>query len=155
MEVEDAKADLEFDANHAWNPRERVIIREMEDNFTRKSDEILVEVREWEAHLWCPTDVTGIVHVLTKNACDREEHRRSIFVQTMEGNLVADVRQCAIMRGRMGTDYQELQEIIEHMNVKEKGLLTTKFLQEVLVLEDRISVEELELFEKSKKRRRF
>ena len=24
VEVEDAKPDLEFDANHAWNPRERV-----------------------------------------------------------------------------------------------------------------------------------
>ena len=73
MEVEDAKLDLEFDAKHAWNPRERVIIREAED-YLGRSGEILVEVGELEVYVLCPTGVTGIVDVLAKNACDREEH---------------------------------------------------------------------------------
>ena len=38
---------------------------------------------------------------------------------------MADVRQYAIMRARMEKGYQELQEIIEHMNVKQKWLLAT------------------------------
>ena len=40
VEVEDSKFDLEFDAKHAWNPRERVIT-EMENCLTKRSEEIL------------------------------------------------------------------------------------------------------------------
>ena len=36
MEVEDAKPDLEFDANHPWTPKERVIIRGLEDYFNKE-----------------------------------------------------------------------------------------------------------------------
>ena len=71
------------------------------------------------------------------------------------------------LRGRLETDYQELQEIIEHMHTQ-KGLLTTmdreqtlmtgapeeireKLLQEILVLDDRISAEGAEVFDKRKK----
>ena len=50
-EVEDAKRDLEFDAKHIWNLRERVIIRAMEKYFAKARGEILVEVGELEAHL--------------------------------------------------------------------------------------------------------
>ena len=38
MDVEHAKLDLEFEANHARNPRERAIIRGMEDYFTRNRE---------------------------------------------------------------------------------------------------------------------
>ena len=86
---------------------------------------ILVEVGQLEAYLLCRTDLTGIVEVLAKNACDREWHRRFVFVKTKEGHLVADVEQHAIMRDRMDLDYQELQEIVECMNMQQKRLLTT------------------------------
>ena len=45
-------------------------------------------------------DVTVVVDVLvlSKNACDREEHRRFAFIRTKEGHLVTDVRQYAIKR---------------------------------------------------------
>ena len=125
MEVEEMEPDLDIDANHAWNPRERVIIRRTEDYLTKKSEEILVEVGELEAHLLCPTDVTGIVDVLAKNACDQVRRRRFVFVKTKEGHLVAGMRQRAFMRARMEPDYQELQVIIGHMNVKQGGLLAT------------------------------
>ena len=51
MEVESLKTDLDFDANHAWNPRELVLIREMENDLTQVSEENLVEVGELEAYL--------------------------------------------------------------------------------------------------------
>ena len=44
-EVEGVKPYLEFNANHAWNLRERVNIREVENNLTKVSEEILVERR--------------------------------------------------------------------------------------------------------------
>ena len=88
-----------------------------------------------------------------------------MFVKRNEGHLVADVVQCAILRERQETDDEEFQEHIEYMNVKQSRLLATverkqkmvsgaleeiraKLSHEVLVLEDRISAEEEELFEK-------
>ena len=72
-----------------------------------------------EVYLLCPHDATGIVDVLAKNTCDQEGHRRFVFVNTEERNLVAGTRQHVIMRARMESDYPELQVIIEHMNVKQ------------------------------------
>ena len=74
----------------------------MENYLTRKSEVILVEVWELKVYLLCPTDVTGVVDVLAKNACDREEHRGFVFVKSKEGHLVADVRHDAIMREKNG-----------------------------------------------------
>ena len=51
MQVADAKPDLDFDA---WNARERVIIRAMENFFAKVSEEILVEVGDLEACSLCP-----------------------------------------------------------------------------------------------------
>ena len=53
-----------------------------------------MEVGEFEAYLFCPADVTGMVD------------RRFVFVKTKEGHLVADGRPYSIMRERMETDYQ-------------------------------------------------
>ena len=53
-----------------------------------KRQRILVEV-ELEAYLLCPTEVTGIVNVLAKNACNQEGHRRFAFVKRKEGHMVA------------------------------------------------------------------
>ena len=92
------------------------MIREMENDPTKVSEEILVEVGELEAYLLCPTDVMGIVDFLAKNACGEEGHRRLVFVKSKEGYLVVDMRRHAILRARMESDYQDLQEIIEHMN---------------------------------------
>ena len=63
-EVEDAELDLEFDANHAWNPSERVT------GGSRRIGGV-------ETYLLCPTDVTGIVDVLAQYSCDQEGHRRT------------------------------------------------------------------------------
>ena len=74
------ESDRGFDANDARNPWERVIIRGMEDHLTR-GQRILLEVEELEAYLLCPTDVTGIVNVLAKHACNQKGHRRCAFVK--------------------------------------------------------------------------
>ena len=64
------ESDRELDANHSWNPRERVIIRGMED-YLGRSEDIMVEVEELETCLLGPSDVAGIIiAVLAKNACD-------------------------------------------------------------------------------------
>ena len=39
--------------------------------------------------------------------------------------MEADVPQYAIMRERMDTNHQELEEIVESTNRRQKGLLTT------------------------------
>ena len=46
----------------------------MEDDLTRKSEVILVEVGELETYLLRP-NLTNIVYVLDKNAYDRDGHR--------------------------------------------------------------------------------
>ena len=50
MEVDDAISDLEFDATHAWNPRDSVIIGKMAD-YLSKGEDVLVKVGELEAYL--------------------------------------------------------------------------------------------------------
>ena len=118
-----------------------------------------MDVEELEAHMLCPTDVTGIVYVLAKNARDQEGHRRFVIVKKMEGTVVADVRQNAIMRARMESEYQKLQVIIEHINMKQGGLATMEReeksmsggledLRKINILDDTISAEEVELLEK-------
>ena len=42
MEVVDATSDLEFDATHAWRPRDRVVNRKMEGHLPRKKEDVLV-----------------------------------------------------------------------------------------------------------------
>ena len=96
----------------------------MEDYLTR-GQRILVEVEELEAYLLSPTDVTGIVNVLAKHACNQKGHRRCAFVKRKEGHMVADIRQYAILRERPETDNKELKDIIEHMSVKHRRLLAT------------------------------
>ena len=80
----------------------------MESYFTRVCDEILVAAGELENYLLYPTD-----------------GGRFVCVNKKEGHLVADVRRFSIMRARMESEYKELQVIIEHMNVKQGGLLAT------------------------------
>ena len=53
-------SDHEFDANHSWNPRERVITRGIGD-YLGRSEDIAVEVGEWEPHLLAPSDVAGVI----------------------------------------------------------------------------------------------
>ena len=78
------------------------------------------------------------------------------------------MRQHARYRARIEAHFHDLQEIIECMNMKQKGLLATmerkqkllsqapedlqgKLFQDVVVSDDRISVEEAEPFEKRRK----
>ena len=82
------KPELQFEASHVWNAREGVIIREMENDLAEVSGEILVEVGEFKkGTLLYPNDVTGIVHVLAKNACHQEGHRRLFFRQNNGRNF--------------------------------------------------------------------
>ena len=76
-----------------------------------------------EACLSWPADVTGIVDILATYACDQEGRRSFVFVKT--NDFEADARQYAIMRARMTKNCQEVPEIIEYMNAKQKGLLAT------------------------------
>ena len=117
----------ECDANHTWNPRERVIIRGMEDYLAR-GQRSLVEVEEFQAHSLCPTDVWRVLfNVLAKNACNQGGCRSFVFIKRKEGHLVADVRQYqdAILREGQETYHKEFHEITECMNVKQRRLLAT------------------------------
>ena len=46
MEVDDAMVDPEFDAVHAWTPRDRVLINRMEDCLARRGENVVVDVEE-------------------------------------------------------------------------------------------------------------
>ena len=157
--VADGRQRHETDHKELQEIIEHRNMKHQRDGRQPESQRILVKV-ELEAYLFCPTNVTGIVNVLGKFACNQEGHRRFLFVKRMEGNLVADVRQ------RHETDYKKLQEIIEHRNMKQGELLATmermqkmmsgaleeireKLFQEGLVLNDRISAEEADLCKKS------
>ena len=82
---------------------------EWETTLQKQSEKILVEVGELEACLSCPSDVEGIIDHFSKKAWDHEGRRRFVFIKTKEGNLVADVRQHAILRQRQDTDYGSSQ----------------------------------------------
>ena len=81
------ESDREFDANHSWNPRERVIIGGMGD-YLERSEDILVEAEKLATCLLGPTDVAGIVTVLEQNACDGGGHRRFVLIPKSECNAV-------------------------------------------------------------------
>ena len=76
-----------------------------------------MEVVELEAHLLGPTDVTGIVNVLAKNACNGSGYR-FVFIKR-KGSM----RVCEKIWKE--TDYKELQELIERMHAKQGRLLAT------------------------------
>ena len=59
---------------------------------------------------------------LAKQARDQERRRKFVLIKTKEGNEVPDVRQYARHRARIEADIHDLQEIIECMNMKQKGL---------------------------------
>ena len=47
-----ARRDREFDAVHAWKPRDRaIIIERMEDYLARRRENVLVEVEDKETYL--------------------------------------------------------------------------------------------------------
>ena len=48
----------------------------------------------------------GVIDLLAWKACD---HRRFASVKAKEGNLVANVRQCAMLRERQDADFRESQ----------------------------------------------
>ena len=125
MEVDDAMVELEFDAVHAWKPRNCVIITRMEDYLARRRVNVLVEVEEVETYLLCPADVEGIIDILGWKATDHAGRRRFAARKTRGGNQVANVRQYAMLRGRRDAEYQLLYETIEYMNEKQGGLLAT------------------------------
>ena len=65
-----------------------LLAEEWKTTLQRKVGKILVEMGALEAYLLCPTDVTGIVGMLAKNACDRGTEG-FVFVKTTGANLVA------------------------------------------------------------------
>ena len=107
--AEAARSEKVTDATHAWNSRERILVKRMEEYFVEKGEEILVEVGTLEAYVLCPTDVAGVMDELAKKACDQEGRRKFVFIKTKEGNLVADVKRYAIYRARIDADCQELR----------------------------------------------
>ena len=113
---EDAKLDLEFDAKYAWNPRERVIIREAED-YLGRSGEILVEVGE-----------IGGVRVVS-NRCDRCVRSRGALKvcfrqKQKEGHLLADAMQCAISGMNCRNSAPARQTILDLRWKLDRGWLT-------------------------------
>ena len=115
------ESDREFGANHAWNPRERVIVRcrttlhEVRGSWWR--------LRSWR-HTCCVQDVTGNINVLAKNACHQEGPRRFASVKRIEGHMVADVRQNSILRENTGNGLQGALGD-HHVNMKQREMLAT------------------------------
>ena len=64
-----------------------------------------------ETYILSSTDAVGIIGVLAWSACVREGRRR--FVATK-------ANQNAMMRAMQDDEYQELHEVIEHMNGREE-----------------------------------
>ena len=125
----------------------------------------MVEVEELESHLLAPSDMAGIITVLAKNACDGGGYRRFVFIKRREGSAVAVAGRHAPQENQE-RDHKELQKNIEFRNVKHNRLLATmkrkrklmneasdeiqeKLLQNIMVLEDKISEVENELSEAS------
>ena len=98
----------------------------MEDNLTKKSQEILIEMGALEAYLLCPTDVTGIVGVLVKNARDREGHRRLLLVK-IKGSKFGDRRKAecdhARKNGHVLPGSPRDRRVHEHEAEREKQIL--------------------------------
>ena len=105
-------ADLECDANHACHPKERVIIRRLHLQEVRRSWWWL---RSWR-HTLCPKDVTGCQGL--GQECVQPRGTEEVCGRQEKGRKHCDSR-------RQKTDDQEPQEIIDHMNMKQKELLTT------------------------------
>ena len=148
------ESDREFDANLSWKPREG------------RSEDIMVVVGELESYLLTPSDVAGIITVLAENACDGGGYRKFVFIKRSEGIVVAVAGRYAALQENQESNNRELHEAIAHMKTKQSRLLATveqkqhlmsgapeeirrKVIQNVLVLDDKISEVEIELLETS------
>ena len=152
MEVEDLKPDLKFDANDAWNPRERVITRVMENYLTKISEEMLAEVGELEAYLLCPTVVTekGAEGLFSSKQSKGIRCRHETVCDHASKNgtgLPVAPRDHRVHKHEAG----DLLATMERKHTLTTGApeeLREKLFPKVRVLDDRILEEEHELFEK-------
>ena len=129
-----------------------------------------MEGEELEATLLAPSDVAGIVTALAKNVCDGGADRRFVFIKKGDGNVVAAAGRNVALQENQERDYTEVQEAIENMNAKQSRLLAAmerkqtlrsgasdeilrKVLQDVLVLDGKISEVEEKLLDASEEMR--
>ena len=98
------------------------------------------------------------------SACDREGRRRFVAMKAIESTLKTIVKQYAMMRAMQNEEYQQLHQVIEDMNEWQEKLMSTMerqqklmgnvrelrraICQEIKVLDDWISAEEVALLEK-------
>ena len=106
-EIDGARLLLEFDAVHAWTPRDRGTWRDKKQN-------VLVDVEELEIYMLSSTGAEGIIGVLAWSVCDREGR-----------TLVANAKQYAMMRAMQDDEHQELHEVVEDMNDRQERLTST------------------------------
>ena len=129
-----------------------------------------MECEELETTLLAPSDVAGIITALAKNVCDGGADRRFVFIKKGDGNEVAASWRNVALQENQERDYTEVQEAIEYMNAKQSRLLAAmerkqtlrsgasdeilrKVLQDVLVLDGKISEVEEKLLDASEEMR--
>ena len=125
---------------------------------------------EWKTalveYLLAPSDVAGIITALAKNVCDGGADRRFAFIKKGDDNVVAAAGRNVALQENQERDFTEVQEAIEYMNAKQSMLLAAmerkqklrsgasdeilrKVLQDVLVLDGKISEVEEKLLDAS------
>ena len=130
-----ARTDIVSDANNAWICRD-------------EQGDPGGSVGTLEACVLCPTDVAGIVDDPVKKTCDQAGRRKLVFIEQMKDIWWQTKRTT-----------RNFRNIIEHIKMRQAGILATaqrkqrmmsrvpeyfqdELLQEVRVLDDRISAEE-------------
>ena len=165
MEFDHAQLHPEFDAVCAWTSRDRVIVMRMTTCLARGRQNACVEMEELEKNILSPIEIDDLIGVLALRPCDHEGRRIFVAAKRNQTTLVTNVSRYAVKRAKQDEEYQELHEDIEYMNERQGKLLSMmerkqklksaaleylwrKILQEMMVLDERISADGIDLLEK-------
>ena len=148
MDVDHAQLLPEFDAVCACTSRNRVIIKRMAAYLADGWQNVFEEMEEMVKYILSPTDTEGTISVLTWSACDHEGRISFVAVKGNKTTFVANMKQFAGGASKAG--HEEHQELPEAQLMSEAlGDLRGKICQEISDLDERISVEEIDLVEKN------
>ena len=116
----------------------------------------MVEVGGLESHLLAPPYVAGLITVLAQNACGGGGYSRFAFIKRNEGNECGGSRRALLgAAGSHRVHEREAQQADGDSGAKAKiderspEEIRRTVLQDVLVLQDKISEVEIELLETS------
>ena len=101
MECDHALLLQEFDADHAWSPRDRVHHQAEATYLEREKQNVFDEMEELEKYLLSPIDAEGIIGVLARSVCDHLGQYEDEEVEAMKAKkttLVENMKRYAAMR---------------------------------------------------------